>query len=130
MLKRKDISNFINENGLQNQVLSIHMAVRSLGEMEGDLNFFIDEFLAHGCTVMAPTHSWNFLLNTETNELLFNNKNIQLLDRQWNFQSMHRSLSADSFDVFYTKLKEQYPPSNKSWISEVASSFVSFFFFW
>jgi aminoglycoside 3-N-acetyltransferase len=103
VLGKQDIVNFIKENKLEDQVLSIHMAFRSLGEIEGGLDLLIDTFLAHNCTIMGPTHSWNFLLNTEKNSILFNNKFKSFSERAWNFKNNKKSSSEDIFDVYHTK---------------------------
>lgn len=103
MLGKQDIVKFIKENKLEDQVLSIHMALRSLGEIEGGLDLLIDTFLAHNCTIMGPTHSWNFLLNTEKNSVLFNNKFKYFSERAWDFKNNKKSSSEDIFDVSYKK---------------------------
>jgi aminoglycoside 3-N-acetyltransferase len=103
VLGKQDVVNFIKENKLEDQVLSIHMAFRSLGEIEGGLDLLIDTFLAHNCTIMGPTHSWNFLLNTEKNNILFNNKFKSFSERAWDFKNNKKSSSEDIFDVSYTK---------------------------
>lgn len=103
MLGKQDIVNFINENKLEDQVLAIHIAIRSLGAIDGGLDLLIDTFVAHNCTIMAPTHSWNFLLHAEKNSISYNNKHKSFYERQWDFRNNRKSSSEDIFDVYYTK---------------------------
>lgn len=107
MLGKQDIVNFIKENKLEGQVLSIHMAIRSLGAIDGGLDLLVDTFLACNCTIMVPTHSWNFLLNTEKNSILFNNKFKSFSDREWDFKNNQKSSSEDFYDVCYTKADKE-----------------------
>ncbi len=107
MLEKQDIINFIKENKLEDQVLSIHMATRSLGAIDGGLDLLIDTFVDHNCTIMAPAHSWNFLLNTENNNILFNNKFKSFSEREWNFQNNKKYSSEDFFDVSYPKADKE-----------------------
>lgn len=103
MLRKEDIINFIKSNHLENEVLSIHMAIRSLGEIEGGLDTLIDTFIACGCTIMGPTHSWSFLLDTTKNEIPFNKKFKSFSERAWNFKDIKQSYSDDVFDVKCTQ---------------------------
>ncbi|PUA26626.1 MAG: hypothetical protein B0W54_23070 [Cellvibrio sp. 79] len=107
MLGKQDIVNFIIENQLEGQVLSVHMAIRSLGEIDGGLDLLIDTFLDHNCTIMGPTHSWNFLLNAEENRILFNNKLKSFSEREWDFQAIKKYSSEDLFHVSYTQADKE-----------------------
>ncbi len=107
MLGKQDIVNFIKENKLEDQVLSIHMAIRSLGTIDGGLDLLVDTFVAYNCTIMAPTHSWNFLVNIEKNNILFNNKFKSFFEREWDFKNNKKTYSEDIFDVDYTKADKE-----------------------
>ena len=48
--------------GLVNKVICIHSSLRSFGEVTGGANAVIDAFLEEGCTILAPSFSYDYAI--------------------------------------------------------------------
>ncbi len=59
-LSKNELHSFIKDNSLVNEVVCIHSSFKSLGGFDGDVSEFCDIFLSHGCTLLVPSHSWQF----------------------------------------------------------------------
>ncbi len=60
-LNISDVKAFIEHHSLQNKVISLHSSFKSLGEVDGGPEMVISTFLEAGCTLLVPTHSWDYL---------------------------------------------------------------------
>ena len=55
-----DIRAAVRRLGLTGQPVCAHSSLRSFGHVEGGARTVVDAFLAEGCTLMVPTHSYAF----------------------------------------------------------------------
>lgn len=58
-----DLTEAIDDLGLRGRVVGVHSSLRSFGGLDGGADAFIDAFLAAGCTLLVPSHSWGFATN-------------------------------------------------------------------
>jgi len=62
---KEDIKKAISENGLSKEVICIHSSLKSYGEVDGGADTVINAFLEEGCTILAPSFSYDYQIPRE-----------------------------------------------------------------
>jgi aminoglycoside 3-N-acetyltransferase len=65
MTTATDIIAAIGELGLAGRVVCVHSSLRSFGHVEGGAGTVVEAFVAAGCTLVAPTFTYNFMLRSQ-----------------------------------------------------------------
>ena len=61
---KQDIKKAINETGLSGEIVCVHSSLSSFGEVEGGADAVIGAFLEEGCTMLAPSFSYDYYIPT------------------------------------------------------------------
>ena len=61
---KNDIRKAISEAGLKGEIVCIHSSLRSFGEVIGGANMVIEAFLEEGCTLLAPSFTYDYYIPT------------------------------------------------------------------
>lgn len=62
LVTKDDISKAIKENGLSGKVVCVHSSLSSFGKVDGGADAVINAFLEEGCTLLAPSFSYDYVL--------------------------------------------------------------------
>jgi len=57
---KENIKRAISENGLSNKIVCVHSSLSSFGEVVGGADTVINAFLEEGCTLLAPSFTYDY----------------------------------------------------------------------
>ena len=90
---KSDIRKAISENSLSGEIICIHSSLRSFGEVIGGADTVINAFLEEGCTILAPSFSYDFQIPRED----FIEQNA--LDDEWVIKTHKRVYTTDTVEI-------------------------------
>ncbi len=92
-LSQIELNRFIEENELSDRIICLHSAFSSIGGYEGDISEFCETFLERGCTLMVPSHSWDFVEDSPLNK-------TPTVQSKWDYEQINSSgYTPDSKEV-------------------------------
>jgi len=78
---KDDIKKAVAESGLAGGIICIHSSLSSFGEIIGGAETVIKAFLESGCTVLAPSFTYDFQISPL--EVIEQNRHEDILDASW-----------------------------------------------
>jgi aminoglycoside 3-N-acetyltransferase len=132
MVKKQDIFNLLVRLKIKrNDIVVVHSALRSVGEIDGGANALIDaliEYLSSGVLVI-PTHSWQGIVdrlyyNVHTTETCLGALSKVALEREDGVRSLHPTHSVKAFgkkaySLIKGEEKTSSPTSKNGWLSKL-----------
>lgn len=110
MISSCEIIEAIDTLGLFGKSVCLHSSMRSMGRVEGGPSVIIDAFLDKGCTLVAPTFSYNFMvdpplhLQVERNAHDYIHSDCPFPNNPSYFDPLDHEISAESMGVIPTAM--------------------------
>ena len=90
---KDDIRKAISESGLSGEIICIHSSLSSFGEVTGGADAVIKAFFEEGCTILAPSFSYDFQIPREE----FIEQNAP--DDEWVIEPHNRIYTTDTVEI-------------------------------